>query len=236
MYRFYTGLALWFCVVLTNHLDWFFVNRPYFEIFSKTYYFVEPYTFSDILWTGIQKFNVVIMSIATYLIVLGLLSRFPKNTVKEIKKIKIFALLTFVIVASTYIYQTISATIMYIQAFRGEMTLVISIVMAITMLLVLALIYFSFTTFKRGIIVDKNIELNNKIDSFSDKVHDLVENYRDIEAVASEMKPSDLIQPWKKVIHNKTRLLYIQADEFLKKLEAEKKPENEPRKRKKISS
>lgn len=232
MYRFYLGIALCCMVILSNHFDWLFPNKDHITLLGKTYFFTAPFTFSDILWTVIQKLNIIIFAIGSLLAVFGLLSLVSENHAKIKRKSKLVASLALGLVITTYIFQSYKAFVMYVSATKGQISLTGIVLVGLAFIVVLGLIVFAVKKYSTDIKESQHQVINDRLDELSLSFYELIEDYRDVEAISEEMSSADNVEAWKLVIGDKVRKMYNNANTFLEVIEGKKLEENGKRTKK----
>lgn len=220
MFRFYLGIAICMLTIPMNHFDWFFSEFTDFSLFGNNYSFVKPFTSTDIIWTIIQKTNILLFTIGGYLITTGLMSLLPDNMFKFRFRVNIAATVAFSIIGLFNVYQSVSVASMYINGFQGKTTYFMMLIMLIVFSIVIGLFIVSLKVYKNSLLKVNRNDFNNKLENISFTVSELIEDVRDVELISEEANENDNLKIWKVIGKKQARTLYKKIDKLLKEIDA----------------
>ncbi len=215
------GVALLVTPFLFNHVDKFLPIVTEFEIFGRKFQILEGLTSEDIIWTVIQKFNLVILYIAIYILV-------PFN--KRSKLSILFRVVLFLAIAYT-LFLCVSVFNEFTTGMYKRMFKVTYLSLIIGFALVLYTI--SFLTKKsierkkeeekrRKEILDLKNEINTRVENLQNTSLDIASKIKSLETLPLFIRSYDNMEEWSSHAVRHAKKIYEKLDLQLKELEKTK--------------
>lgn len=222
------GITLLVIPFLFNHIDKLFPVVTEFEVFGKKFQILEGLTSEDIIWTVIQKFNLIILYIACYILV-----PFDKKSILSI------AFRGVLLLAIGYtLFLCISLFNEFTTGMYENMFL---ITYAILVGAVICLLFtISFLT-KKSIDKDKEIkegkkeienrkeemlrlksEVNSRVEDLQNTSLDIASKIKSLETLPLFIRSYDNMEDWSSHAVRHAKKIYEKLDLQLKELEKTK--------------
>ncbi|WP_299212653.1 hypothetical protein [uncultured Dokdonia sp.] len=210
-------------------------------LFGNTYVIVEGLTSEDIIWTLIQKFNILLLCFA-FLLLMPLTKEHFKNS-------KLIIKLVIGVTILLNIYQALALLYRYVNGFEDDMF----ITTYISLLLIIATIFFLFYKLQQYLVNKKSkrnkrliseinelkkeiqhrvnalkdkdlkmLQIQSKVDSIQDTNIFITKKIEALECLPLFIKETDNMETWSKLAHRRAMMIYGQLDKQLKDLEEAK--------------
>ncbi|MFC4636593.1 hypothetical protein ACFO3O_22000 [Dokdonia ponticola] len=211
------------CILITyplNHIDYLIPEFTTLNIFGKSFEIVEGFTSTDIIWTLVQKVNLIIL--CTAIVILFPLNRNDYKTFKALVPLSLFLIIglnLFLVAGDMHSYIMGFNRILYFLTFLFLSLIIISIF----------LLGKHIAKRRRTKISDLRIEIdklktdiNNRLDSLQDTNLDITNKIEALESLPLFIKETDNMETWSKLAHRRAMMIYGQLDKQLKDLEEAK--------------
>lgn len=224
MTRFIIGVC---CILITfplNHFDYLIPEFTGVTVFGNRYEIVEGLTSTDLIWTLIQKINIVLLCIAFFILL-----PFSKEYFKWSKLI-IRTSISLIIVLNTY--QFLILLYRYVNGFNDDMFFV-TFLSLITVLIIIFLLIVRLHKYllykKHNKILEHKAEINKlkteiqeRLDSLYDTNLDITNKIEALESLPLFIKETDNMETWSLLAHRRAMMIYGQLNKQLKDLEKAK--------------
>lgn len=207
--RFFIGIILWVITIPLNHVDVLFPTVTTFTFLGNSYPLVEGFTSIDIIWTVMQKLNLIIAALGTLFIIKGIIPTVDKTAYKILKY-------TFIGFSLVLVYLAIQSVRYYISGFTTT-TFFLTYIFIVTSFIEIAIIINVITKRSRKQKKLKQKKLTSIIEDLQQNHQALINDVNFLEKIPSEMEKGDFIEGWQIVAQNNARAAYEKIAANMKK-------------------
>lgn len=220
-----------------NHIDYLIPDFKSITLFGNTFEIVEGFTSTDIVWTVIQKLNLIILCIATLILVT--LNKYDN----KISPILVSFSLYLVICLNLFL--AIGDIHSYVMGFNKTLYIITFLFLTIIMVFLVLLskyiikrresnankLRLEINELKKEVqkrievLKDKDLRLSqiqSKVDTIQDTNIFITQKIEALECLPLFIKETDDMETWSKLAHRRAMMIYGQLDKQLKDLEEAK--------------
>lgn len=226
----YIGLIFILSTFLLNHVDILFPNFTEFTIFGNNFKIMEGLNSSDIIWTVVQKINLVLFAG-------GFLLLYPFSIIKKklLTRIIILLLVTSIVFNSVL---AVGAVHDYVDGFGDGMYFITSLLLIISISIasIVLIKVIKIDNNRNNELIKLRIEVQERIEALKKKdfnmsqVQSKVESIQDtnlfitkkieaLECLPLFIKETDDMGTWTKLAHRRAMMIYGELDKQLKEIE-----------------
>lgn len=228
------GICLILITYPLNHIDYLIPEFESISLLGKSFRIVDGFTSTDIIWTVIQKVNLILLCIATLLLVP--LKIYNNNKFKFLIPSAIF------LIISLNLFLAIGDVHSYVMGFNKTLYIITFLFLILVMVSITILSHYyirkreskinklklEVEELKKEIgervsaLKDKDSRLNriqSKVDTIQDTNIFISEKIEALEYLPLFIKETDDMETWSELAHRRAMMIYGQLDKQLKDLE-----------------
>ncbi|MFC4634090.1 hypothetical protein ACFO3O_09240 [Dokdonia ponticola] len=231
----YIGLFFILSTIVLNHVDVIFPTFTEIVIFGNTFSILKGFSSTDIIWTVVQKLNLVFFAF-------GVLFLFPFDNIKK-NFTQLFIIIALVSIIIMNAFLAVAAIHDYIDGFGDGLFRITSFVMiAIVLLIVVIILKLNnvINSHRKEVMqlksdLDTRVNalrkkeeklkqfksmVNSKADSIEAAQHEIIKKVEALEVLPLFISVYDNMDNWTRHSRHKAQKIYFQIDKQLKDLEA----------------